>query len=136
MCQGIPETRGERIRAGKGRRFTRDLRPLVVLLVLLSSCLRQYPQFVQIRVEKEAGETEQGIYAGSYGNDAGYQTIVSDTTPGEYFTELNDVSDEVFCLILRTDGGHIRVEMYVEGELVREASTQEEGDQIELVYSP
>jgi hypothetical protein len=108
----------------------------ILLLLLGASCLRQYPQFVQIRVEREEGETGEGVYAGSYGNEAGYQTIVSDTTPGEYFTELNDVSDEVFCLILRTDGGHIRVGIYVEGELVREASTREEGDQIELVYSP
>ena len=107
-----------------------------LLLLLGTSCLRQYPQFVLIRVEKDVGETEEGIYAGNYGNEAGYQTIVSDTTPGEYFTELNDASDEVFCLILLTDGGHIRVEMYVEGELVREARTLEEGNQIELEYSP
>jgi hypothetical protein len=107
-----------------------------LLLILGSSCLRQYPQFVVIRVEKDVGEAEEGIYAGNYGNDAGYQTIVSDTTPGEYFTELNSISDEVFCLILRTEGGHIRVDMYVEGELVRQGSTREEGDQIELEYSP
>jgi hypothetical protein len=108
----------------------------MLLLILGASCLRQYPQFVVIRVEKDIGEAEEGIYAGTYGNDAGYQTIVSDTTPGEYFTELNALSDEVFCIILRTDGGHIRVEMYVEGELVRQGSTREEGDQIELEYSP
>jgi hypothetical protein len=119
------------------RSYAAATRAIIAALVLLgSACLRQYPQFVLIRVERKAGETEPGVYAGSYGNDAGYQTIVSDTTPGEYFTELFDETDEVFCLILRTSGGHLSVEMYVEGELVGVGSTSGGNDQVELEYSP
>ncbi len=110
---------------------------LVLLVFFLQGCQLLkggYPKQVVIKVTSfPSGKHFWGYYA----NTEKHISVESDVTPARYEIELKSKTDIVTTLFCKEDPGgwQLKVEIYVDGELKKENSVDEEDACIDLTYS-
>lgn len=116
----------------------------VILSVLFVSCKEEhYPKDVKFEVVSSPKGMRFGGLYGLYHNeegrsqDYGYTTSVDTIAPAVFHYTLLHDEDMVYChFIKRTPGDWtLTVKVYIDGELVTQGSTSEEGGEI-LLFVP
>ncbi len=116
-------------------------RALFVLLILLGLFLQGcqlfkggYPKEVVIKVTSfPSGKHFWGFYS----NSEKHISVEDGITPARYEIELKSKTDIVSAFFCKEDPGgwQLKVEIYVDGELEKESSVDEEDACIDLSYS-